>query len=76
MESGEQNLQTILEIAKRQKWSIVIPAVSLFVVIAVVALVIPPRYRSISTILSKTRKFPAITWRRPLRVSPNNVSYH
>ena len=58
MESEEQNLQTILEIAKRRKWSIVIPAVSLFVVIAVVALVIPPRYRSISTILIEDQEIP------------------
>ena len=58
MEREEQNLHNIIEIAKRRKWSIVIPAISLFVVIAIVALVIPPRYRSISTILIEDQEIP------------------
>ena len=58
MESEAQNLQTIIEITKRRKWSVIIPAVSLFIVVAVVALVIPPRYRSISTILIEEQEIP------------------
>jgi polysaccharide biosynthesis transport protein len=58
MESEGQNLQNILEITKRRKWSIVIPAVSLFVAIAGIALVIPPKYRSISTILIEEQEIP------------------
>jgi len=52
------NLQDLVAILRRHVWSIVIPAGALFLVAVVVALVIPPKYRSTSTILIEDQEIP------------------
>jgi polysaccharide chain length determinant protein (PEP-CTERM system associated) len=58
MQKEITNLNDLVEIVKRRKWSIVIPAVSLFVTAAVIAFVVPPQYRSSSTILIEDQEIP------------------
>jgi polysaccharide chain length determinant protein (PEP-CTERM system associated) len=55
------NLMTVndyVKIVKKRKWSFIIPALSCFVISVIVALVLPPIYRSTSTILIEEQEIP------------------
>jgi uncharacterized protein involved in exopolysaccharide biosynthesis len=43
---------------KRRKWQIIIPAVLVFVISVVIAMVLPPRYKSTGTILIEAQEIP------------------
>lgn len=58
METEIKNLHDLIAIVKRRKWSIVIPAVSLIAAAVVIALAIPPKYRSTTTILIEDQEIP------------------
>ena len=58
MEREVKNLNDIVEIVKRRKWGIVLPALIVFVVAAITALVLPPVYKSTSTILIEEQEIP------------------
>ena len=57
--SDIQSLTDILKILKRRKWSLIIPAVFIFFTATMIALVLPPVYRSASTILIEEQEIPA-----------------
>jgi len=48
-----------LEIVKRRKWSLTLPAVAIFLLAAAIALALPSIYRSESTILIEEQEIPA-----------------
>ena len=48
-----------LAIASRRKWSFILPAISIVVIAVLVALLLPPVYRSASTILIEEQEIPA-----------------
>lgn len=52
------NLRDLTAIVKRHVWSIAIPAVSLLILAVIVALAIPAKYRSTSTILIEDQEIP------------------
>ncbi|MBW2072741.1 MAG: chain-length determining protein [Deltaproteobacteria bacterium] len=57
----EQNIKTLddyLDILKRRKWSLLLPAFAIVLLAAVVALVLPPIYQSTSTILIEAQEIP------------------
>lgn len=58
MEKEIKTFNDLLEILKRRKWSIVIPAAAIFILSGVIAFVIPPTYRSTSTILVEDQEVP------------------
>ncbi|KAF0219944.1 MAG: lipopolysaccharide biosynthesis [Geobacteraceae bacterium] len=58
MEKEIKTFNDLLEILKRRKWSIVIPAAAIFILSGVIAFVIPPTYRSTSTILIEDQEVP------------------
>jgi succinoglycan biosynthesis transport protein ExoP len=58
MEREVKNLNDVVEIVKRRKWGIILPALILFVTAAIVALVMPPIYKSTSTILIEEQEIP------------------
>jgi succinoglycan biosynthesis transport protein ExoP len=58
MEREVKSFNDILDIVKRRKWAIVIPAVSVFVIAAVIALLLPRIYKSTSTILIEEQEIP------------------
>jgi succinoglycan biosynthesis transport protein ExoP len=58
MEKEVKNLSEIVEIVKRRKWGIIVPALVVFIIAAIVALVMPPIYKSTSTILIEEQEIP------------------
>jgi polysaccharide chain length determinant protein (PEP-CTERM system associated) len=58
MEKSVPSINDVVIILKRRKWSIVIPAVTVFIVAVVVAFALPPVYRSESTILIEDQEVP------------------
>lgn len=58
MEHDNISARDILIIAKRRAWSIVLPALGVFLAAAAVAFVLPPKYRSTSTILIEDQEIP------------------
>jgi uncharacterized protein involved in exopolysaccharide biosynthesis len=50
--------QDFLDILKRRKWSIILPACIIFTIAALVAFLLPPIYRSTSTILIEDQEIP------------------
>ena len=57
--SDVQSLGDILQILRRRKWSLIVPAFLIFFAAGAVALLLPPVYRSISTILIEEQEIPA-----------------
>lgn len=47
----DATIHDLLAILKRRKWSLIVPAVAVFLIALVTAVIIPPTYRSSSTIL-------------------------
>jgi polysaccharide biosynthesis transport protein len=58
MEQDIKTLNDMVEIVKRRKWSIILPALGIFAVAALTALLLPPTYRSTSTILIEEQEIP------------------
>jgi len=58
MEAQEMNLGDLKAILVRRRWALVLPAVAVFLVAAVVALVLPSIYRSSATILIEEQEIP------------------
>jgi polysaccharide biosynthesis transport protein len=54
-----QSLADIFQILRRRKWSLILPALVIFLAAATVALLLPPVYRSTSTILIEEQEIPA-----------------
>ena len=52
------SIQDYVEIVRRRKWSLILPAILIFSVAAVGAFVWPPTYRSTSTILIEEQGIP------------------
>ena len=58
MEEQILTLDDYVAIVRRRKWQLIVPAIGLFVLAAIVALVIPPTYRSTGTILIEQQEIP------------------
>ncbi|AJE03260.1 GumC family protein [Geobacter pickeringii] len=58
MEHEIKSLNDVLAIAKRRKWTLVVPTVSIFLVAAVIAFLLPSIYSSTSTILIEEQEVP------------------
>jgi polysaccharide chain length determinant protein (PEP-CTERM system associated) len=59
MENAEGlNLKDVVEIAKRRKWGLLLPALAVFLLAAVIAMALPSIYRSTSTILIEVQEIP------------------
>ncbi len=58
METEGMNLKDVVDAGKRRKWSLLIPALSVFAVAAIVAFALPSIYRSTSTILIEEQEIP------------------
>ncbi len=54
----DKNIQDILAIVKRRKWLVIVPALSVFFLSVVIAFMIPPTFRSSSTILIEEQEIP------------------
>jgi protein tyrosine kinase modulator len=54
----EKTAQDYFDILKRRKWSVILPASIIFVIAALVAFLLPPIYRSTSTILIEDQEVP------------------
>ncbi|MEA2083329.1 MAG: Wzz/FepE/Etk N-terminal domain-containing protein [Thermodesulfobacteriota bacterium] len=59
MEEHEMSPNEYLGVLKRRKWSLVLPAIIVIMIATVVALALPPVYRSTSTILIEKQEIPA-----------------
>ena len=59
MEEREMSPNEYLAVLKRRKWCFVLPAVIVMMISAVVALGLPPVYKSVSTILIEEQEIPA-----------------
>ena len=59
MEPNAMTLADYFAIVKRRKWSLILPAVSVFLCAAIVALALPSVYKSTSTILIEEQDVPA-----------------
>lgn len=59
MEEHEMSPNDYLAVLKRRKWSLVLPAVIVMLISAAVALILPPVYQSVSTILIEEQEIPA-----------------
>ena len=59
MEARVKTLSDYLETLRRRKWSLILPAVIIFAVAAVVALALPPVYKSTATILIEQQEIPS-----------------
>jgi polysaccharide chain length determinant protein (PEP-CTERM system associated) len=57
-EERNMTLKDFLEIARRRKKAIILPALGIFAIAACVAFLIPPTYRSTSTILIEDQEIP------------------
>lgn len=58
MEPAVMTPQEYVDVLKRRKWSLVLPALIVFVLAAIIALVLPPIYKSTSTILIEEQEIP------------------
>lgn len=58
MESPNKSLSDILEIIRRRKWSLILPAIVVFAIAGAVAFLLPPVFRSSSTILIEDQEIP------------------
>ncbi len=58
MEEETKTIQDFKEILKRRKWSIIVPALIIFVIAGVVAFALPSIYRSTATILIEAQEIP------------------
>jgi succinoglycan biosynthesis transport protein ExoP len=58
MEVDEKTIQDFKEILKRRKWSLIAPVLIVFIIAGVVALALPPIYRSTATILIEEQEIP------------------
>jgi len=58
MEEHEMSPNDYLAVLKRRKWSLVLPAVIVMLISAAVALILPPVYKSVSTILIEEQEIP------------------
>jgi polysaccharide chain length determinant protein (PEP-CTERM system associated) len=58
MEQDDKNVQDIVAIAKRRKWYIIIPMITIFLLSISIANLIPPKFRSTSTILIEEQEIP------------------
>lgn len=59
MENTELSLQDFLSILKRRRWHFVVPAGLVFLLSAAIALLLPPVFKSTSTILIEEQEIPA-----------------
>ncbi|MBU0965452.1 MAG: chain-length determining protein [Proteobacteria bacterium] len=59
MEEHEMSPNDYVAVLKRRKWSLVLPAVLVMLISAAVALILPPVYKSVSTILIEEQEIPA-----------------
>ncbi len=59
METNVMSVQDIMDIVKRRKWSLILPALLIFLIAASVSFVLPPIYKSISTILIEDQEIPS-----------------
>jgi len=59
MEAQEMNLGDLKAILRRRRWALLVPAVTVFLIAAVVAFVLPSIYRSSATILIEEQEIPA-----------------
>ena len=53
------NMNDMLGIIKRRKWSLILPMLIVFTIAGIVALVLPPTYKSTATILIEEQDIPA-----------------
>jgi polysaccharide chain length determinant protein (PEP-CTERM system associated) len=58
MEIEVKTAQDFLDILKRRRWSIIVPAGAVFIIAAIVAFCWPPTYRSTATILIEEQEVP------------------
>ena len=61
MEQTTLPISAYVDILKRRKWSLLLPALLVFAVVAAVALMLPPVYKSTSTILIEEQEIPRQT---------------
>jgi polysaccharide chain length determinant protein (PEP-CTERM system associated) len=59
MEPSTMTMDDYFAIVKRRKWSLILPAIIVFIAVAVVALALPSIYKSTSTILIEEQEIPA-----------------
>jgi len=59
MEPSAMTLNDYIEIVKRRKWSLILPAIIVFMASVIVALALPSIYKSTSTILIEAQDIPA-----------------
>ncbi len=59
MEELSMSLDEYKAIVRRRKWSLILPALAVMVIATVVALVLPPVYKSTATILIEEQEIPA-----------------
>jgi polysaccharide chain length determinant protein (PEP-CTERM system associated) len=59
METSQKTLNDYVDILKRRKWALIIPALTFFLAAAAIALGLPPIYKSTSTILVEEQEIPA-----------------
>jgi len=59
MEDTVMTLPDFAETLRRRKWSLILPALFIFLMAAVIALVLPPIYQSTATILVEEQEIPA-----------------
>ncbi len=59
MEETNTSPQDYLSILNRRKWSLIIPCVSVIIIAILIALLLPPVYKSTSTILIEEQEIPA-----------------
>lgn len=68
-----KTIHDYLEIVRRRKKSIILPILILFAISVIVAVAIPPVYRSTSTILIEEQDIPEIMSFRPSTPMPSSV---
>lgn len=59
MSPGASSLKDYIEVVRRRKWSLVIPFAAIFLLSAAVAVILPPIYKSTSTILIEEQEIPS-----------------
>ena len=58
MDNEIKSMQDVVEIIKRRKWQLIVPAVTIFLIAAVAAFSLPRKYRSTATILIEAQEIP------------------
>lgn len=58
MEAEIKSVAELIALVKRRKWSIIVPAVTIFLLAALVAFALPKKYRSTATILIEAQEVP------------------